>query len=123
MDLPVSARHVLLAHNTGDGASGGYYIKDGVHRAVAARQNGLKRIPAVLYEAGKTPRTVYVALDELHSPKSSISRSDPRHNYPTLEEAMGTPLGRSKVPPISLQPLGEPGQGPSVPLGQVTINP
>ena len=100
-----------------------YFIEDGVHRAVAARENKLKAIPAVLYEPGQPPKLVFVPLDQLHSPKLSISRSDPRHAYPLLEAAMGTPLGRSKIPPISLQPLGAPGQPQSIPLGQVTIQP
>jgi hypothetical protein len=100
-----------------------YYIEDGVHRAIAARENRLKIIPAVLYEPGQPPQAVYVPLDQLHSPKPSISRSDPRHHYPALEAAMGTPLGRSKIPPISIQPLGAPGQTQSIPLDQVSINP
>jgi hypothetical protein len=94
-----------------------------VHRAVAARENRLRTIPAVLYDPGQPPKIVYVPLNELHSPKASISRSDPRHNYPSLEAAMGTPLGRSKIPPVSIQPLGAPGQTQSIPLGQVSIDP
>jgi hypothetical protein len=101
----------------------GFYIEDGVHRAVAARQIGLTAIPAVLYEAGQPPKTVSVPLDQLHSPKASIRLSDPRHNYPALEAAMRTPLGRSRIPPISIQPLGAPGQTQSIPLDQVTIDP
>jgi hypothetical protein len=114
---------ILLALDAATGGGGGYFIEDGVHRAVAARQNGLKIIPAVLYEAGSPPRRVYVPLDQLHSPKPSISLSDPRHNYPALAAAMGTPLGRSRIPPISIQPLGASGQPKSVPLDQVTIAP
>jgi hypothetical protein len=64
---------------------------------------------------------MWVPLDRLHSPRSSISRSDVRHNYPALERAMGTPLGRSRTPAIEVQPLGLPGQPPSIPLSQVTI--
>jgi hypothetical protein len=104
-------------------ASADYYIEDGVHRAVAARECGLKVIPAVLFEPGQPSRTVYVPLDQLHSPKMSISRSDPRHNYPALEAAMSTPLGRSKIPPISIQRLGARGQTGSIPLSQVAIDP
>jgi hypothetical protein len=104
-------------------APAAYYIEDGVHRAVAARECRLKVVPATLYEPGQRPRTVHVRLDQLHSPKSSISRSDPRHNYPALEAAMSTPLGRSKIVPISLQPLGAPGQTASIPLAQVVIDP
>ena len=99
-----------------------FFIENGVHRAVAARENGLRRLSAVLYEPGQAPRTVYVALDQLFSPKASISRSDPRHNYPALERAMGTTVGRMRIPPIDLQPRGIPGQPASIPLAQVTID-
>jgi hypothetical protein len=98
-----------------------YFIENGVHRAVAARENGLKAIPAILYEPGQPPRQIWVAIDCLHSPKESISRSDARHNYPALEQAMGTPLGRRRIPPLDVQPLGLQGQPSSVPLDQVTI--
>jgi hypothetical protein len=119
--MPLSSIPLTLSAATGGG--GGYFIEDGVHRAVAARQHGLKIIPAVLYEAGNPPRRVYVPLDQLHSPKASISRSDPRHNYPALAAAMATAVGQSRIPPISIQPLGAPGQPGAVPLGQVTIAP
>lgn len=98
-----------------------YYIEAGVHRAVAIRENGLRVIPAILYEPGQPPRAIWAPLDRLHSCRASISRSDPRHNYPALERAMGTALGRSRMPPIELQPLGLPNQPPTVPLDQVTI--
>src|SRR5262249_6369761 len=98
-----------------------YFIEDGVHRAIAARENGLAAIPAVLYESGKAPRRIVVALNSLHSPKRTISRSDPRHNYQTLESAMATIIGRSRMPPISLQPLGAANQPRSIPLAQVQV--
>jgi hypothetical protein len=99
-----------------------YYIEDGVHRAVAARENQLSKIPAFLYEPGQPPRRMYVSLDQLYSPKRAISRSDPRHNYPALEAAMGTPAGRAAMPAISIQPLGIAGQTSSIPLAQVAIH-
>jgi hypothetical protein len=99
-----------------------YFIEDGVHRAVAARQCGLVLMPAVLYEAGRAPQLILVQLDQLHSPKRLISRSDPRHNYAALETAMVTITGRSKIPRISIQPLGSPAQPSSVPLAQVQIS-
>lgn len=99
-----------------------YFIEDGVHRAVAGRENGLKTIPAILYEPGQAPRRVYVRLDQLHSPKPAVSRSDPRHKFPALEAAMATAVGRSKILPIAIQPLGVPGQPRSVPLSQVQIH-
>ena len=97
-----------------------FYIEDGVHRA-AARENQLKLIPAILFVPGQSPQTVWVTLDQLHSPRASISRSDPWHNYPALEQAMGTAFGRLRMPPIHLQPLGVPGQPATIPLLQVTI--
>jgi hypothetical protein len=98
-----------------------YYIEAGVHRAVAIRENGLHLIPAILYEPGQLPRSLSVSLDQLHTSRRTISRSDPRHNYSGLERAMGTILGRSRMPPIELQPLGLHGQPRTVPLSQVVI--
>ncbi len=65
---------------------------------------------------------ILVQLDQLHSPKRLISRSDPRHNYSALEAAMRTIIGRPKIPRISIQPLGSPAQPTSVPLALVQIS-
>lgn len=99
-----------------------YYIADGVHRAVAARENGLARIPAKLVIQGQPDQLIHVSPDQLHSPKASISRTvTARRNYPALETAMATPAGRAKVSAIEVQPLGASGQTASVPLAQVKI--
>src|SRR5437879_4984569 len=99
-----------------------YYIADGVHRAVAARENGLLLIPARLVVQGQRDQFIDVNLDQLHSPKGSISRRvTSRRNYPALEAALATTTGRAAVPPIEVQPLGAPGQTASVPLAQVQI--
>ncbi len=98
-----------------------YFIEDGVHRSVALRENGIPLVPVVLFEQGRAPRLIQVRLDQLHSPRRSISRSDPRHNYPALEAWLATPLGRVQMRPIHVQPLGELGQPTSVPLKQVQI--
>jgi len=98
-----------------------YFIEDGVHRAVAARENGLLMIPAILFIDGQPSQRLMARVQDLHSPKSVISRSDPRHNYRRLEAVMGTVLGRARIPPISLQPLGVPFQKKSIPLAQVQI--
>jgi len=98
-----------------------FYIEDGVHRAVAARENGLPMLPAILHEPGAASRLIWVKLDQLHSPRVSISRSDPRHNYPALEQVMGTAAGRAEIRPIEIQPFGAVGQTGSVPLDQVVI--
>src|SRR6266566_1204694 len=87
-----------------------YYIADGVHRAVAARENGLQLLPARLVVQVQPDRFIYVRPDQLHSPKASISRRvTARRNYPALEAALATPAGRAAVPPIEIQRLGAPG--------------
>src|SRR5579859_7807313 len=94
-----------------------YYIADGVHRAVAARANGLLLLPARLIVQGQRDQLIYVSPDQLHSPKGSISRKvTSRRNYPALEAVMATPAGRAAIPLIEVQPLGDPGQPASVPL-------
>jgi hypothetical protein len=99
-----------------------YYIADGVHRAVAARENGLRLMPARLLIQGQPDRLISIRPDQLHSPKVSISRTvTSRRNSPALEAAMAAPAGRAKLPPIEVQPLGAPGQTASVPLAQVQI--
>jgi hypothetical protein len=105
-------------------ASPQYYVADGVHRAVAARENGLLLVPARLVVQGQLDLLIYVKPDQLHSPKASISRRvTSRRNYPALEAALATAAGRAAVPPIEVQPLGAPGQTASVPLAQVQIIP
>lgn len=99
-----------------------YYIADGVHRAVAARENGLPTIRARLVIQGQPDQFIDVSPDQLHSPRRSISRTvTARRNYPALEAGMATPTGRVAIPPIEVQPLGVAGQTSSVPLAQVQI--
>jgi hypothetical protein len=99
-----------------------YYIADGVHRAVAARENGLRVIPARLVIQGQPDQLIYVGPDQLHSPKTSISRTvTARRNYPDLEAAMASPAERAPNPPIEVQPVEAPGQTAAVPLAQVQI--
>jgi len=98
-----------------------YYILNGVHRAVAARENGLRVILATLFVDGLSPQLITVPLDQLHSPKSTISRSDPHRNYSSVEKAMSSAIGRSRIPAIEIEPLGSPGQSGSVPLAQVVL--
>ena len=98
-----------------------YYIENGVRRSVAAREAGLTTIMATLHEPGKPPTVVQVALDELHSPKKSISQSDPR--FVRALQGMASPVGRMKMPSIDVQRLGEKGQAATVPLTQVVLDP
>src|SRR4051794_20199935 len=99
-----------------------YYVADGVHRAVAARENGVQQLPARLVIQGQGDRFIYVTPSQLHSPKAVVSRTvTSRRNYPALEVAMGTATGRAAIPPIEVQPLGASGQTASIPLHQVRI--
>jgi hypothetical protein len=98
-----------------------YFIGDGVHRAVAIHQNGGGLIPARLFVPGQPPKLIFVRLDQLHSPRTSVSRSDPRHQYSALEAALADPKNRAAMRPVDIQPLGAAGQPASVPLAQVQI--
>jgi hypothetical protein len=98
-----------------------YYIAEGVRRSVAAREAGLKVIRAILRQPGQLDRIVYVSPDQLHSPKHSISASDPR--YQRAAAGMATPAGRSAMPPIEIEPLGAAGQTSSIPLKDVQLDP
>ena len=94
-----------------------YYIRNGVRRAVAARQAGWADIPARFVEAGKPDVYFRVALNQLHSPKPQIAR-DYRYirntEYPTH-------VLRTQPPPIEIELLGLPGQFVPVPLAQVVL--
>ncbi len=94
-----------------------FYIEDGVRRCVAAREAGHIDIPAVVHEVGMAPITARIPLDQLHSPKSSILK-DFRYirntEYPTF-------VLKTEPPPISVEPLGLPGQQKATPLAQVAL--
>jgi hypothetical protein len=99
-----------------------YYIADGVHRAVAARENGLARVPAKLVIQGQPdpadlcePGPIALAEHVDQPDRDGAAR------YTALEAAMATLAGRAMVPPIEVLPLGAPGQTASVPLAQVKI--
>ena len=94
-----------------------FYIQDGVRRAVAAREAGLLTIPAILREPGRPDQRLQMPLDELYSPKSSIQRD---YRYIRYTE-YPTKVLKTEPPPILIEPLGLPGQLPSVPLSQVAL--
>jgi hypothetical protein len=94
-----------------------YYIEAGVRQAVAAREAGLPDIPAVIYVPGQPPVLTRVRLDQLHSPKPVIPRD---HRYIVRTE-YPTCVLKTTPPPIEVQPLGQPGQKPSIPLAQVRL--
>lgn len=66
----------ILAHNTGIDCDELYEIGDGVRRSKAASEAGLDKIPAVLFENGKTIAKGDVPISQLRSPhKDTISLS------------------------------------------------
>jgi hypothetical protein len=94
-----------------------YYIEQGVRRCVAAREACLPDIPAVVFEPGKPYVVTRIALDQLHSPKSSIVRD---HRYIRNTE-YPTQVLRTEPPAIHVEPLGLPGQTKAVPLSRVAL--
>ncbi|HEY7066790.1 MAG TPA: DUF4157 domain-containing protein [Chloroflexota bacterium] len=93
-----------------------FYVQDGVRRAVAAREAGLTDVPATIYRPGQPPTTTRIPLDQLNSPKASIPY-DTRFSQGSLRPA----LQGSPPPPITVEPLGQPGQLPTTPVPQVEI--
>jgi hypothetical protein len=94
-----------------------YYIKQGVRRCVAARDEGLIDIPAIIVEERKPDVLTRLRLDQLHSPKHEVLR-DYRYirntEYPTR-------VLKTEPPPILVETLGVPRQGSSIPLSQVAL--
>ena len=77
-----------------------YLIASGVRRAVAARQAGMKTIPAVLVVSGSPDVAFDAPLDQLYPPKDRIERFDPHGRYLRIETGMANPLTRVAVPAI-----------------------
>jgi RHS repeat-associated protein len=98
-----------------------YFIENGVRRSVAAREYPVAAIPAKLFTNSRLTGQIVVTVDELYSPKDSISASDPR--YVRIWVEMNRAKGWGNLPPIEVHPLGEPGEGPSTPLRQVKLDP
>jgi hypothetical protein len=94
-----------------------YYIREGVRRAVAAREAGLISIPARIIELGKPDVYSRVLLDQLYSPKRFILR-DYRYIRDTEYRTL---VLKTEPPPIAIESLGAPGQGASIPLAQVIL--
>jgi RHS repeat-associated protein len=89
-----------------------FYIENGVRRSVASREAGLSDIPATIYREGHIPENTTLRLDQLFSPKAEIPLNQ---RFLNIEPPIHTP--------IAVQPLGLPGQLPTVPLDQVKIIP
>ncbi|QDT15319.1 hypothetical protein [Alienimonas californiensis] len=98
-----------------------YYIENGVHRAVAAREAGAPTLPAVLYRDGRPPQLVVVRIAALHVPatKDALSRTSSR--YRRVEAALPQILAGTMNAPIEVQPLGVRGQSASIPLASVRL--
>jgi hypothetical protein len=94
-----------------------YYIRQGVRRAVAAREAGWSDLPAQLVETGKPDVFFRVALSELHSPKRRVARD---YRY-IRDSEYPTQVLKTEPPPIEIEPLGASGQTSSIPLAQVTL--
>ena len=89
-----------------------YYIENGVRRVVASREQQLSEIPAIIYQEGQPPVNTTLRLDQLHSPKSEIPLDSRFLNIqPPIRN------------PVEVQPLGVPGQMPTVPVNQIKIVP
>lgn len=95
----------------------GYYICEGVRRAVAAMACGNVDIPARLEVPGQPDVLFRVLLSELYSPKAVVVRD---YRYVTGVE-YPTAVLKTEPPPIHVEPLGSPGQSRSVPLNQVKL--
>jgi hypothetical protein len=95
-----------------------YYILEGVRRSIAAREAGKTDILACVEEPGKPDVFLRIPLAQLYSRKAEIMR-DYRYirdtEYPTS-------VLKTEPPPISVQPLGLPGQDPNpTPLLRVVL--
>ena len=90
---------------------GGFFILNGVRRALAAREAGLKTVPAILYREGRPPeRRPRMRLAKLFSPKDSVDTN-------ARFRQIVVPIEQ----PIAVEPLGARGQARSIPLAAVRL--
>jgi hypothetical protein len=87
-----------------------FYILNGVRRAVAVREAGRRTIQALIHRSGKSRLLRRLALKQLFSPKAQVE----------LDARFYRVLLPIKTP-IDVEPLGEPGQLPVVPLAKVEL--
>lgn len=89
----------------------GFFILNGVRRALVVREAGRKTIPAVIYCEGYPPILhSRMRLSKLHSPKIAVE-------YDGRFAAIDLPIRE----PITVEPLGARGQQSSVPLARVRL--
>lgn len=79
----------------------GYRIREGVRRAVAARNAGWSSIAAIIVEVGCADAAVRLPLSDLHSPKAIVVRD---YRYVRSVEYPTATLG-SQPPPIVVSPI------------------
>ncbi len=87
-----------------------FYIENGVRRSLVSQNAGLTEIPATIFVPGRAPTTTTLRLDQLLSPKTTVPLDS---RYLRIQPPI--------VSPIQVQPLGLPGQLPSVPLRNVIL--
>jgi len=87
-----------------------FYILNGVRRAVAVREAGRRTIQAWIHRSGKSRVLRRLALKQLFSPKAQVEL-DARFYRVLL------PIRT----PIDVEPLGELGQLPVIPLSKVEL--
>ena len=98
-----------------------YYLLDGVHRSVAAREAGLSLLPATLVEDGQPPLDFVVPIASLHSPLPSVDRLSKKYlKVLTLLPRISAGYTKAR---IIVQPLGARFQTGSIPLSQVRLEP
>ena len=77
-----------------------YRIQEGVRRSVAAREAGVSRVYAEVFDAdGRLLRRQVISLDDLFSPEDAIPK-DAR--YMRIYSGMQTPQGRAQIPLIAV---------------------
>lgn len=99
-----------------------YFIEQGVHRCVAAREAGLEELPAVLHVEDQPDRVIMVRLSELYTLRAVVhGGKTARRDLPGLIAAMQDDTRRSRVPLIHVQPVGAFAQPKFIPLVSVVI--
>ena len=89
-----------------------YYIQEGVRRSVAVREAGLTEVPATIFVEGQAPLTTTLPINQLFSPKAEIPLNI---RFLNIQPPIRVP--------ITVEPLGLPGQMPTTPLSNVKLVP
>jgi hypothetical protein len=87
-----------------------FFIENGVRRSLAVGEAGLSEIPAMISRPWQALVTTTLQLDQLFSPKTSVPQDS---RFLSIQPPIYTP--------IEVQPLGLPGQVPSIPIFQVGL--